>query len=106
MGNLSPLLFIFTGLGIGILFIVWWSVSRGRMMLERWTTANGYRLLSSEHRWFQRGPFLRYPQNGMANMVYFVVVQTPEGKIKRGWVLCGSFWWGMLHDKTEVRWEE
>lgn len=97
-----PLLFIAASIGVSAWLIVW-TFSRGRRMLEDWATDNGYQLLSSEYRWLRRGPFFWTSAKGQ--MIYYVVVRTPGGEMRRGWVRSGSFWWGLLQDRMEVRWE-
>lgn len=100
---LIPVL-IFAGIMLTYRF-AFWLIPRSRIMLERWVTDNGYRLLFSELRWLRRGPFLWTLIIWDANTVYFVIVQTPEGEIRRGWLRCGGFFWKMWRYKTEVRWE-
>ena len=35
-----------------------WDYSRSRQILEDWARSNGYQILSSEQRWYRKGPFL------------------------------------------------
>ena len=81
-----------------------WNYSRARRILEHWAQNNGYEILSSERRVFRKGPFFWTANNGQE--VYFVMIRTSEGKTQRGWVCCGSWFWGTFVDTTKVRWEE
>ncbi|MBN1420440.1 MAG: hypothetical protein JXP34_16805 [Planctomycetes bacterium] len=98
-----PLLILPAFMGVGIWLIIW-TYSRGRRILEHWAIDNGYRLLSSEFRWLRRGPFFWTSSKGQ--MIFYVVIQTRDGETRRGWVRCGGFWWGLMQDKAEVRWDE
>ncbi len=85
--------------------LMWaWSLSRGKQILEQWARARGYRIISSEHRWFRRGPFFWTTTKGQ--IVYYVVVERPDGRTRRGYVRCGSFFWGVIKDKVQERLEE
>ena len=85
------------------LFLVWYFV-RSRSLLQKWAAANGYEILHSECRELRRGPFLRTVSGKPA--VYYVRVRSREGRERSGWVLCGSYWGGVLSGKTEVKWED
>jgi hypothetical protein len=85
------------------LFIAWYFV-RSRSLLQKWAAANGYEILHSECRELRRGPFAWTVSGKQA--VYYVRVRSHEGHERSGWVRCGSFWSGLLSDKTEVKWED
>jgi hypothetical protein len=80
-----------------------WTRGRVENMLNRWASDEGYEVLESESCWFLRGPFFWTTSRGQR--VYRVVVRTREGRVRQGWVRCGSFGWGILKDKVEARWE-
>jgi len=103
MQELWPLLLIVIFLISGTAMTIW-TFSRSREILEKWARDNGYELIMSEFRWLRRGRFLWTSSKGQ--MLYYVKVQTPEEQIRSGWVRCGSFWWGLLSEKAEVRWED
>jgi len=103
MGETVPIILVVAALGLG-LAVMTWSWSQGRRILEQWAQTKGYRIVSSEVRWLRRGPFFWTTSKGQ--MVYYVVVDTPDGQTRRGYVRCGSFFWGLLNDKAEERWEE
>ena len=74
------------------------------VLVERWAADNGYELLRSEYRMLSKGPF-----GGKAvseiQPVYYVQVRVPAGTIRSGWIRFGRRFWGLLSDKTEVKWE-
>jgi len=102
MSETEITLLVVAVLGIALAMTAW-SFSRGRRILEQWADRHGCRIVSSEVRWFRRGPFLW--TTSKHQIVYYVVVETQDGQTKRGWVRCGSFWWGVMTDKAEERWE-
>jgi hypothetical protein len=100
MGNYL-ILFCFAAL------IVWWGVwafSRGRSLLNRWATDNGFQILHSEMRTLLVGPFTLTSSRNQ--IVFFVRVRDRTGQERSGWVRCGSFWFGISSDKSEVEWKD
>jgi hypothetical protein len=95
------LLLSVTALVIGLLY---WHFSRSRSLLEQWAADNGFELLRSEYRTLRRGPFFWTTSRGQT--VYYMEVRDHQGRTRTGWVRCGSWWWGLMSDKVEVRWEE
>ncbi len=81
-----------------------WHIARSRKLLKRWANNNNCEILQSDHRSLFRGPFFWTTTRGQA--VYFVRIRDAAGNVRTGWVRCGSFWAGMLSDKTEVRWDD
>jgi hypothetical protein len=39
-------------------------------------------------------------------VVYHVTVLDQLGRERKGWVRCGSWWFGLFSNKAEVRWDE
>jgi hypothetical protein len=76
---------------------------RSGSILDKWAAENGYQILESELRPLRRGPFFFTTAKGQE--VYRVTVQDAGGAIRRGYVRCGSFFFGMLSDRAEVRWD-
>jgi hypothetical protein len=99
MQNAPPVV-VFVVVVIGVLA---WHASRSRSLLQRWAAENDYTILNSEYRYFSKGPFFWTSSKGQT--VYYVSVRDHEGNVRNGWVRCGSWWLGVLSDKTEVRWE-
>ena len=102
MEDLSPILLVLLFLTIGVGAMMW-TFSRARDLLDRWADDNGLEILSAEFRWLRRGPFFWTSSNGQ--MIYYVVVRTADGHTRRGWVRCGGFFWGLMQDRVEVRWD-
>ena len=94
------LILVFLTFGIGMTV---WTFSRSRDLLNQWACDNGYQIIQSEFRWLRRGPFFWTSSKGQ--MIYHVVVRTPAGRTRSGWIRCGSFWWGLLQDTVQERWE-
>jgi hypothetical protein len=82
--------------------LIWHSI-RSRALLDRWAERNGYRIIDADYRNFFRGPFFWTTARGQS--VYRVTVEL-KGDVLKGWVRCGSRWFGLLSDQVEVRWDE
>lgn len=85
----------------GIISYAIWCYSRARVLLHRWAQTNGFDLLYFKLTF--GGPFLWTSSN--SQIVYSIRVRDQDGRERLGWVRCGSFWAGVLSDKTEVRWK-
>ena len=76
--------------------------SRSQSVLVAWATANGFEIVRSDLRYFNRGPFFWTTSKGQT--VYYVTVRDPRGGLRSGWVRCGSWWFGIWSNQAEVRW--
>ena len=74
-------------------------------LVQRWATDNGCELLRCEYRMLSKGPFFGTAVS-RTQPVYYVTVRDPAGTIRSGWIRFGRRFWGLLSDKTEVRWED
>ena len=84
--------------------IIFWQFSRSRQILEHWARDNNYSIVSSQFRWFCKGPFFWTSSKGQT--VYYVTVETADGQARNGWVRCGGWFWGLLADSADVQWDE
>jgi len=95
---------------IAIAFLAFWNAvmtwyyARVKDILGQWAKSNGLDILSSEHRWWRRGPLFWTTSRGQH--VCYITARTPDGQVKRGWVRCGSSFLGLLVSEAEVRWDE
>src|SRR5690349_6176648 len=81
-----------------------WHHYRAGELLQNWATMNGYQIVEHERRSLFRGPF--FWSSSKNQVIYRVTVRDRRGNTRQGWVRCGGWWWGMLSDSTEVRWDE
>jgi hypothetical protein len=81
-----------------------WQFGRSGSLLTKWAAENGYRIIRQEFRFFRKGPFFWTSTRGQA--VYYVVIEDSAGNKRKGWVRCGSWWFGLLSNNVEVRWDE
>ena len=88
---------------LGIVMLIF-HYQRSRSILNKWAATNGYRILSSERRHLRRGRFFLTTARGQE--VNRVMVEDSAGTIRRGYVRCGSYFFGMFSDKAEVRWDK
>jgi hypothetical protein len=82
--------------------LVVWHSWRSHSLLKEWAAAHGFEILRSEYRNIARGPF-SWSSRGQA--VYYVTVRDSKGAERSGWVNCGGRFFGLLPEKTEVKWE-
>ncbi|QEH35739.1 hypothetical protein OJF2_42960 [Aquisphaera giovannonii] len=80
-----------------------WHFRRSRQLLENWAERNGYEILEAEYRHMFKGPF--FFRSTRDQTVYRVTVRDKAG-VHRGWVRCGGWFFGLMTDKAEVRWDE
>jgi hypothetical protein len=103
MSTIGTYLMLFCLAGLLAVYVVW-AFSRGRSLLSRWAEDNSFQILHSEIRTLLGGPFTLTSSRNQ--IVYSVRVRDRAGNEKSGWVRCGSFWFGISSDKTEVRWKD
>lgn len=88
-----------------IFFVNWFYSSRSQSIIQNWANQNGFQLLRYQQKFFRTGPF-RWWTIGRGQTIYTVIVRTPDGRDRSGWIRCGSFWSGVyFSNDTEVRWE-
>jgi hypothetical protein len=95
--------FVLLGLVAAIASIVW-HFSRSRFVLGQWADKQGFQVLHSEYRYLFRGPFFWTTSRGQT--VYYVKVRDRRGTERSGWVRCGGWFFGLMTNKAEVRWED
>jgi hypothetical protein len=81
-----------------------WHFGRSSSLLHQWAAENGYRILRQEYRTLFKGPFFWTSSKGQT--VYYVVVEDEDGNERRGWVRCGGWWFGLLSNHVDVRWDD
>ncbi len=94
--------------GIAILGLVavsiMWPFWRSGDLIDRWAAAHGYRVVDRQYCWFWQGPFFFTTSKGQT--VYRVTVELPDGGHRRGYVRCGGWWFGLLSERVDVRWDD
>jgi hypothetical protein len=83
---------------------IWWHFGRSNSLLHQWAEKGGYRIIRQEYRTFFKGPFFWTSTRGQT--VYYVEVEDYKGNRRSGWVRCGGWWFGLLSDNVEVRWDD
>jgi len=83
--------------------VAWW-VARGSKLLADWARSNGYEILRKQRRFLRKGPF-SFPR-AWGLPVFRVTLQDGQGRTRRAWVRCGSWWTGLLSSKVTVEWDE
>ncbi len=84
-------------------FAFWgWTMRKSKRMVEDWARQQGLYIVSSEFRWWRRGPF--FWKSSRNQTVLYVTVRMPDGSPRSAFIRCGSWWWGLLGDQMEVKW--
>jgi hypothetical protein len=91
-------------MAIAIFLISRWHFSRSAGILQQWASENGFEILEKSYRHFFRGPF--FFRASKHQTVYRVTVRDKAGNVGTGWVACGSWWWGLMSNQAQVRWDE
>ena len=86
-----------------VMFATWWQDARAERMLERWCRHTGFDLLSRRNCWLWKGPYFTAFLNGQ--WVYRVQIRNRSGRVKSGYVRCGSHLLGVLAEEVDVRWD-
>ena len=101
MKDLIVIIFI-VAVPISIALLVW-NFRRANTLLEDWAARNGYHIIHREYRWFRRGPFFWFTNDGQ--MVFRIEVIDHEGQKQGAFVRVGGFFLGMLSSNVEVSWD-
>jgi hypothetical protein len=96
--------FAFAAVAVVVILAIVWHFGRSNSLLHRWAAQSGLRIIRQEYRNFFKGPFFWTSTKGQT--VYYVVVEDSAGNTRSGWVRCGSWWFGLLSDNVEVRWDD
>jgi len=82
---------------------LWWTFKRSAAMLERHLRERGYVLVSRQYRWLMRGPFWWRASKGQS--VYRFAAEDAEGVRHEGWARVGGFFFGLLSNQVDIRWD-
>lgn len=85
------------------LFAVWWQNDRAEAMLERWCRHTGFELLDRRYCWIPAAPYVLAPLHGQ--WVYRITIRNRAGRVRTGYVRCGSELLGVLAEEVDVRWD-
>ena len=80
-----------------------WHFSRSDDVVQKWAQENGFRLIEQKYAHL-KGPFFWTASKGQS--VYRVTIEDGDGRRRSGWVLCGSWWGGLMSDQAQVRWDD
>ena len=77
--------------------------SKSRSLVHEWARREHLEILHMERGVFRRGPLFWFTSKGQE--VFHVTLRERSGRVRAAWVRCGSWWWGLLSDKVEARWD-
>jgi hypothetical protein len=98
---LVPVVLLMAGLAVAAIL---WHRRRAAAMLRRGLAAKGYTLVERNYRWFARGPFFWTTSKGQA--VFRFTAADPDGNRRTGWARCGGFFFGLMADRVDLRWDD
>ncbi len=97
---------LFVGfIAFAVLNVVWFFRRSGRM-LDQHLLGRGYRVVERQYRWFARGPFFWTTTKGQAVYRYTAEDLAEPGRLRRGWARCGGFFFGLLTNRVDLRWDD
>jgi hypothetical protein len=96
-------LFFIALIAVAIILAMVWHFGRSSSLLRQWAEENGYRIVRKRYRNFFKGPFFWTSTSGQT--VYYVTVEDDAGNRRSGWARCGGWWFGLLSNHVEVRWD-
>jgi len=102
-GNVSIAVALVAFAGL-IVFLMAFNRSRSASMLADWARGQGVELVSEERCHFLKGPY--FWTSSKSQVVFRVSVRDRQGRVRSGWVRCGSFIGGLLSDQVDVRWDD
>jgi hypothetical protein len=84
-----------------VLFVgfVFWRADR---MLRKWAASNGLEIVEKKER-THRALELSVFRGGLGRPVYLVTVRDKTGSVRRAWVACGSWFWGVMSLSSDVQ---
>src|SRR5262245_60494797 len=87
----------------GLVSWFWWRSHRSGVIIDRWASEHGCRVITKSYCWFFAGPF--FMRNGRGQTVYRIVAEDEDGCRRRAHVRCGSWLFGLLSDAVAVEWD-
>jgi hypothetical protein len=81
-----------------------WAHARAQRLVTDWAVSEGYQLVSCKRRWVDKGPFT-WPARA-SWIVFAVVVASPNGRSRAGWIRVGGYWIGLLSSRLTVSWQD
>ena len=90
-------------LAISIFFRIW-KTTRYNQIAQNWAKKEKLEILTSEHKYWNRGPFFKTTSKGQS--ILYVETSDKKGNIRKGHLLCGGFWGGVLQNKATIKWKE
>jgi hypothetical protein len=82
--------------------IVIWHQYRHYMILRQWEAHQPYTWV--EYKW-QRNYELSLRDAFSRETFYQITVRNRKGRIRHGWLRCGSWWLGSFTNRVQVSWE-
>lgn len=95
--------FLLAGFVVFVFLVYYLRQIKSRRMATEWLERDGYRVASLSYCWILRGPFSWTSSKGQD--VYKVEARDREGRVRVGYVRCGSYWLGLWSDHVEVAWD-
>jgi hypothetical protein len=94
--------FVILAVVVGVLSIRW-HYARSADLVEEWAEREGHTLLEVDRRLLFKGPFLL--RSGKGHEVFRVVVRTPEGATRSGYLRVGGWFLGLFSNQAHVEWD-
>lgn len=84
--------------------LYWVDLVRRREVLFRWASENHFKVLACRHPLPVEASAFPFSLS-KAQHVFWVEVESNDGRHQTGWVRLGSAWLGLASQKADVRWD-
>lgn len=100
MNSLLNYQFILLFLAVIVFHVVW-----AKYRIKQWALRNSYKIIECKICLVNLGPFSYFGTSG-GQSVFKIEVVSFEGKTKTGYARAGGFFFGLLRDRMEVKWDK
>ena len=100
MDALSGIQFFLIFAAVLVVHFVW-----AKRRINQWASRNNYNVLKCKICLINIGPSSYFGTSG-GQSVFKIEVENHEGKIRTGYARAGGFFFGLLRERVEVKWDK
>ena len=88
-----------------VFVIVFLQIKWAKYRINQWALRNNYTISQCDVCLFNIGPFSYFGTSG-GQYIFRLTAMNPEGKIRTGYARAGGFFFGLLRERVEVKWDK
>lgn len=100
MDTLSSIQFLLIFLAVIFLHVIW-----AKRRIKQWAIRNNYKIIKCKICLVNIGPFSYFGTSG-GQSVFKIEILSDKNKTRTGYVRAGGFFFGLLRDRVEVKWDK